>query len=160
MPPDSPPGYGRLFFSDAAPARGRIGALFYLYLLSCADGSLYCGIAADVARRLAEHNGEGGSKKGAKYTRPRRPVILAWSAPFKTRSAALKAEAALKKLSRAKKLEIISGVSVAAATFLQKSLKTKTRTTGQTKTGNKIPQPKNTKVFSAAANRPSKAKKK
>lgn len=130
-----------------------MGPLFYLYLLSCADGSLYCGIAADVARRLAEHNGEGGSKKGAKYTRPRRPVTLAWSAPFKTRSAALKAEAAMKKLPRAKKLEIISEYAPAPKVSSKRKLKNSKQ--DSVKILNK-----KQKVICSATHRPSKAKKK
>lgn len=109
-----------------------------------------------MARRLAEHNGEGGSKKGAKYTRPRRPVALAWSAPFETRAAALKAEAAMKKLSRAAKLKIIAGETPApspsaagAAGKLKKS-----------KVGSGKTAEKKSKVISRAAHRPSKAKKK
>lgn len=80
-----------------------------LYLLRCAKSSLYCGIAADLVRRVGEHNGEGGSKKGAKYTRSRRPVELVWSKRFRTKSAALRAEAAVKKLSRAEKLALVAG---------------------------------------------------
>ncbi len=86
----------------------KMRPLFYLYLLRCADGSLYCGIAGDLAKRVGEHNGAGGSKKGAKYTRSRRPVALAWSKKIKTKSAAMKAEAAMKKLSREEKLEIVA----------------------------------------------------
>jgi putative endonuclease len=82
-----------------------------LYFLRCADGSLYCGVAQDLAKRVGEHNGEGGSKKGAKYTRSRRPVTLVWSRRFRTKSAALRAEASLKKLSRAEKLALVAGAS-------------------------------------------------
>lgn len=81
----------------------------FAYVLSCADGSLYCGIAQDLKKRVREHNGEGGSKRGAKYTRSRRPVELVWSKRFRTKSAALRAEAAMKKLTRAQKLAIIAG---------------------------------------------------
>lgn len=78
------------------------------YVLQCSDSSLYCGIAQDLKKRLAEHNGEGGSKKGAKYTRSRRPVELVWSRKFKTKSEAMRAEIAMKKLSRAEKLALIA----------------------------------------------------
>lgn len=83
--------------------------MYYLYILKCKDGSLYCGIATDLKRRLAEHNGEKGSKLGAKYTAGRRPVKLVFSKRFKDRSLASKEESRIKKLSRANKLWLISG---------------------------------------------------
>ncbi len=107
-----------------------------------------------MARRVAEHNGEGGSKKGAKYTRPRRPVTLAWSAPFETRAAALKAEAAMKKLPRAKKLEIISGAAPSPAI----SPVSRERNLKKSKPASTKAPKKNRKVIPSAAHRPSKAK--
>lgn len=77
---------------------------YYLYILLCADKSLYTGITIDLARRLDEHN---HSKKGAKYTRSKRPVVLVFSKKFKDRSRATKEEARIKKLSRNEKLELI-----------------------------------------------------
>lgn len=77
---------------------------YVLYVLACADGTLYAGITTDVARRVTEHN---GSSLGAKYTRARRPVRLVYQRRYATRSAALVAEAAFKKLSRAHKLRQI-----------------------------------------------------
>jgi len=74
----------------------------FVYLLHCADGTLYCGYTTDVERRLAEHNGTG-KVTGAKYTSGRRPVQLVYQESCDTRSAALIREAAIKKLSRAKK---------------------------------------------------------
>ena len=74
--------------------------MFYLYVVECSDGTLYTGIARDIETRLQEHN--RGS--GAKYTRSRLPVRLLARRPFPTRSAALRAEAALKRLPRAEKL--------------------------------------------------------
>ena len=73
--------------------------------MKCKDGSLYCGIATDLKRRVAEHN---TSKLGAKYTAGRRPVKLVYSKRFKDRSLASKEEARIKKLSRANKLWLIS----------------------------------------------------
>ncbi|MBP9674528.1 MAG: GIY-YIG nuclease family protein [Bacteriovoracaceae bacterium] len=73
-------------------------------MLLCADKSLYTGITIDLARRLDEHN---HSKKGAKYTRSKRPVVLVFSKKFKDRSKATKEEARIKKLSRNEKLELI-----------------------------------------------------
>ena len=73
-----------------------------VYLLRCGDGSLYAGATSDLARRLARH----AAGKGARYTRSRLPVTLAWQEPAAGRSAALRREAALKRLSRAEKLAL------------------------------------------------------
>jgi len=78
--------------------------MYYLYILKCADKTLYTGITLDLARRLKEHN---FSKLGAKYTRARRPVKLVYSKKFRSRGTALRAEAKLKNLTRAEKLKII-----------------------------------------------------
>lgn len=78
--------------------------MYHLYILRCADGTLYTGITVDVSRRVEEHN---TSPLGAKYTRARRPVALVYSKPFRTRSAACKEEARIKKLSRTSKLELV-----------------------------------------------------
>ena len=79
--------------------------VWYMYVLSCSDKSYYCGITTDVERRLSEHN---STKKGAKYTRSRRPTILLFTEEYESRSAALKAEAAFKKLSRHQKLQYMA----------------------------------------------------
>jgi len=79
----------------------------FVYILKCADDSLYTGYTTDVERRVIEHNGES-KKLGAKYTQARRPVEVVFSKAFKTRSAATKYEAKVKKLSREEKLELIS----------------------------------------------------
>jgi putative endonuclease len=71
-----------------------------VYLLRCADGSLYAGITTDLDRRLAEHN---AGKAGARYTRARRPVTLAWSEPAADRAAASRREHEVRTLSRAEK---------------------------------------------------------
>lgn len=78
----------------------------HIYVLRCADGSLYTGYAVDVEKRLAEHNGET-TKPGARYTRGRRPVVVVYTESFATRSEATKREAAIKKLSRAEKEVLI-----------------------------------------------------
>lgn len=80
------------------------GQGWYVYLLRCADDSLYCGITTDLAKRLAVHN----AGKGARYTRVRLPVVLAWSEPCADRSAASKREAAIKKLTRSAKLALLA----------------------------------------------------
>jgi len=79
--------------------------MYYLYILKCADQTLYTGITVDLARRVKEHN---LSKKGAKYTKSRRPVKLVYSKKFRNRSLASKAEAKIKKLSRGEKLVMIA----------------------------------------------------
>lgn len=69
-----------------------------VYLLECADGSYYCGIARDLAKRLAQHNGERPG--GARYTRARKPVKLIAATRELSRSDALRMEARIKKLRR------------------------------------------------------------
>lgn len=79
--------------------------MYYLYILECADKTLYTGITVDLERRVHEHN---TSAVGAKYTRARRPVRLVYSKKFRNRSTASKAESKIKKLSREAKLNLIS----------------------------------------------------
>jgi putative endonuclease len=81
-----------------APARWRV------YLLRCVDGSLYAGATNDLDRRLAAH----AAGRGARYTRSRLPVALAYQEPARDRSAALRREAALKRLTRAAKLLLVA----------------------------------------------------
>jgi putative endonuclease len=78
---------------------------YYLYILKCADGTLYTGITTDLKRRIGEHN---DGKIGAKYTRTRRPVEVIYSKRFKDRSLASIAEAVMKKLSRAEKIALVA----------------------------------------------------
>jgi putative endonuclease len=80
-----------------------ISAMYFLYILECADKTLYTGITTDLERRIVEHN----EKLGAKYTSARRPVKLKFCQKFKNRSAASKAESRIKKLKRSEKLELI-----------------------------------------------------
>ena len=79
---------------------------WYIYVVSCFDNSLYCGITTDLNRRLKQHNGiiSGGSK----YTRSRRPVKLVWFDTCLNRSEASKREYSFKKLKKAEKLSFIS----------------------------------------------------
>lgn len=81
-----------------------------VYIVRCADGSLYTGIARDVVRRIAEHNGDKGSSSGAgaSYTRARRPVTLVYCEAADDRSAASRREYAIKQLDRAAKLVLIA----------------------------------------------------
>lgn len=83
--------------------------MYYLYILRCADDTLYTGITTDLVRRVKEHN-EG--RAAAKYTRARRPVELVYSKRFKDRSKASIAEADLKKLSRAEKLAFLKSIDM------------------------------------------------
>ncbi len=79
--------------------------MYYVYIVKCADETLYTGIATELERRVDEHN---GSDKGAKYTRIRRPVALVYSEKYPDRSSASKREYEIKKkMSRAEKLELI-----------------------------------------------------
>ena len=78
--------------------------MYYIYILLCADRTLYTGITTDLKRRVVEHN---SSKLGAKYTSSRRPVKIVYFKKFKNRSNASKEEARIKKFKRVKKLELI-----------------------------------------------------
>lgn len=78
---------------------------WYLYLIRRNDGSLYTGITTNVARRFAEHNGNGDT--GAKYLRGRAPLVLVYQKKLGSRSLALSVESKGKKLSKARKEELI-----------------------------------------------------
>jgi putative endonuclease len=80
---------------------------WYVYILRCADGSLYTGVTTDVTRRVKEHNGEGAKGKGAKYTKAHRPVELAYQEPVATRSEAQIREAQLRKLPKLEKEKLL-----------------------------------------------------
>ena len=75
----------------------------YTYILKCSDGSLYTGWTNNQEKRVADHN----AGKGAKYTKGRRPVELAYYEAFETKEEAMKREYAIKQLSRAEKNELI-----------------------------------------------------
>ncbi len=78
---------------------------WHLYLVRCHDGSLYTGITTNVARRFAEH--QENNSAGAKYLRGRRPLMLVFQKKLGGRSLALGVESKVKKLSKAKKEELI-----------------------------------------------------
>ena len=80
-------------------------ARWFVYVLRCRDGSLYTGISTDVEQRVAVHN----AGRGARYTRPRLPVVVVHVERKRSRSTALKREAAIKSLSRAEKLNMLNG---------------------------------------------------
>ena len=77
--------------------------MYFVYLLRCYDGSLYCGWTNDLEKRLVARN----SGRGTKYTRARRPVELVYSEKLPDKSSALKREYEIKRLSLAKKLQLI-----------------------------------------------------
>src|SRR5690348_15619629 len=79
------------------------GGAWFVYVLRCADGSLYTGITTDVARRCHQHNDGTASR----YTHCRRPTCLVYQEDQPSRSAALKREAAIKALPRREKLALI-----------------------------------------------------
>jgi putative endonuclease len=81
-------------------------ATYFVYILECADGTLYTGSTNDLDKRLTAHNSATGPM-AAKYTRSRRPVTMRYSETCKNKSAALKREWVLKKLSRNEKLTLI-----------------------------------------------------
>ncbi|MES1172483.1 MAG: GIY-YIG nuclease family protein [Bacteroidota bacterium] len=82
-------------------------ASWFVYVVRCRDGSLYTGISTDVAARVERHN----AGAGARYTRARGPVELVHVERKRSRSNALKREAAIKALPRAQKIELVGGVA-------------------------------------------------
>ncbi|MFD2167719.1 GIY-YIG nuclease family protein [Thalassotalea euphylliae] len=76
-----------------------------MYLLRCADNSLYCGVTTELSRRIHEHN--QCNKRGAKYTRVRRPVSLAYAEKHPDRSSACQREYTLKQLPKYKKEKLV-----------------------------------------------------
>ncbi len=87
--------------ADAAPGG------WFVYLLRCADGTLYTGVTRDLVRRLRQHNGDLAG--GPRYTRGRRPVSLVWADAEPDRAAAQRREAAIRRLGRAAKLALTAG---------------------------------------------------
>ena len=93
---------GALFFGEKERGMEK---KYYIYMLRCADGSLYTGWTTDPEKRAAAHN----AGKGAKYTRSRRPVELVYSEAFDDKIAAQRREYAIKQLSRREKEKLIEG---------------------------------------------------
>ena len=77
----------------------------YTYLLECADNTFYCGWTNDLEKRVNAHN----SGQGAKYTKPRRPVVLVYYEEFQTKEEAMRREWAIKRLTRKEKERLIKG---------------------------------------------------
>jgi putative endonuclease len=88
---------------DRKPRPKPPGDRWFVYLLRCADGTLYTGIAKDVSRRCEQHN----TGTASRYTRCRRPTSLVYQEAHASRSSALKREAAIKRLSRRQKESLI-----------------------------------------------------
>jgi putative endonuclease len=84
---------------------------WYVYVARCADNSLYCGIARDVAARIAEHD----AGKGAKYTRGRGPLVVVLKRRCRTQGNALRLEYAIKQLSRSQKEALVAAPKQIAA---------------------------------------------
>ncbi len=76
----------------------------FVYILRCSDGTLYTGYTTDLARRVRQH----ASGHGGKYTRVRTPVELVYSEAFRTRRQAMQREAEIKRLPRAKKIQLVN----------------------------------------------------
>jgi len=77
--------------------------MWYLYIIQCADHTLYTGITTDISRRIQKHN----SKSGGSYTRTRTPVKLVYQESHPTRSAASRRETQIKRWTREKKLALV-----------------------------------------------------
>lgn len=87
---------------------------WYVYLLRCNDNSLYAGITTNIERRLHQHN---HTKLGAKYTRAKRPVTLAFIETAQDKSSACKRECQLKKLNKSQKEQLVSTYFVQESTL-------------------------------------------
>lgn len=110
-----------------------------VYLLSCADGSLYCGVTTDMPRRLAMHNGL--IPGGAKYTRGRRPVTLAACAGGLTRSEALRLEARIKKTPRVRKIAELEACAAGGPLPTVESLAKRRKTSRRSRERNRAETP-------------------
>jgi len=86
---------------------GKLTGMYYVYMVECADKTLYTGITTDIERRIDEHN---SSPKGARYTRSRRPVALVYYEEHTDRSSASKREYAIKKMNKELKYKLIKNM--------------------------------------------------
>jgi len=82
---------------------------WFLYVLQCSDNTYYTGVTTDIKRRVHEHN---TSKRGAKYTKTRRPVKIVYLSEYESRSSAQKSEYRFKQLTRKQKEEVINKVKI------------------------------------------------
>lgn len=88
---------------------------WFVYILRCGDDTLYTGITTDVVRRIEEHN--AGKAPGARYTRSRRPVVLAYTEQVASRALAARREAEIKRLDRVSKLALCKYWQAASTTL-------------------------------------------
>ena len=91
-------------FYSSPPAPGP-SIMWFVYIVRCADDTLYTGIARDVERRVNEHNAAG--RLGANYTRARRPVALVYTEAVESRSSAARREHEIKQMTRPRKDELL-----------------------------------------------------
>lgn len=106
--------------SSDKPSKKKISennSPWFIYLLRCADNSLYAGITTDLSRRLHEHN---NLSKGAKYTRARRPVELVYFESEVNKSLASKREYQLRKQNKSKKEALVSSFSLSLMPYHHK----------------------------------------
>lgn len=82
--------------------------MHFVYIVKCADNTFYTGWTTDIAARLEAHN----SGRGAKYTNARKPVRLVYQEEFEEKSAALKRELEIKRLSRRQKEKLVGGLKI------------------------------------------------
>jgi len=97
--------------------------MFYVYILKCIDDTLYVGSTNNLEKRLHEHN---NAKKGAHYTKIRRPVVVKYFEKYKTLSEARSREHSIKKITRLQKLKLISLLKNKDVYFLEKLVYTVT----------------------------------
>ena len=83
---------------------------YFIYILECADKTLYTGITSDIIKRLRQHNGEIAG--GAKYTRARRPIVLVYKEEVKTHAEACAREAEIKAMSRQEKEKLVADAAI------------------------------------------------
>ena len=88
---------------------------WHVYVLRCADGTLYTGITTDISRRVAEHT--CGGPRAARYLRGRGPLQLVWSGAARDRAHATRLEVRIKRLGRRAKEDLISGAQAPQALF-------------------------------------------
>lgn len=86
--------------------REKNAASWFVYIVSCSDGTLYTGITTDLERRIGEHN---AGRTGARYTRSRRPVRMVYWEAAGNRSEAARREHLIKRMSSAEKMKLVEG---------------------------------------------------
>jgi len=86
--------------------KGKKAASWYVYIVSCSDGTFYTGITTDLERRIGEHN---AGRAGARYTRSRRPVCLVYREAAESRSEAARREYRIRRMPPAEKRKLAKG---------------------------------------------------